>query len=172
MFSKAHMGAVWWPVDFTEYDADGKETKQRVMFQFRPFTSAEKADRDRARYESMREGARTKATEATASAVAADSSLTSDQLSLIAIESLLSTLEKSIQAAESDREELAGRILDWRVKSVDKEPVPFDRELLADVLQEGRYYTPISQAFLDCCAGAVRKNSSPGLAGSQGQVRA
>lgn len=172
MFSKANLGLVWWPVALQEYDEQGALVENKAMFLFRPFTAKQLAERQRLAIERIRTAVDSVAAPAAGGEQSADAAQTAQRIASSTVDQLLAGIDEKLKARDEDTAELAARVIDWRVKTADGDPVPFDREFLAELLQHGQYYVPISEAFEACSQGALRKNSSPGPAGAAAQVQA
>lgn len=169
MFSQAQRGLVWWPVELVQFDEDGNEIKITIRLLFRPFTRKELHERQSAALKRGVEAARRlqeaagpaeDGTPATVESITADST-----------DRLLAQVMQRFEVEDRDVEELVQRTHDWRGVKEGEEAVPFARDFLRDLLAESWFYRPVAAAFEACSEGAVRKNSSPGPAGSRGPAQ-
>lgn len=165
MFSKAHLGRVWWPVKITQYDEAGEAVETTIRMQFEPYTRAQRAERQKAVMLRANEALRELKAEVDLGRDA-DDTATAERIGVEATDRVISRMEQAMAATEADIAEVIARTHDWRGAQDGETAVPFSRELLADLMAFDAFARPVLDAFNACCEGAVRKNSAPGHAGT------
>ena len=167
MFTKAHLGRVWWPVTLTQYDEAGEPVETNIRLLLEPLTRAERAKRQKAAVQTAH-AALLELREQVDLTQPADDNASVERLGVDATERVMAQLERSLAATEADIELITRRIHDWRGPQDGDKPIPFSRELLADLMHWDSFAQPVLAAFNEACEGAVRKNSKPGPAGTPG----
>jgi hypothetical protein len=164
MFSKASIGHVWTTIEFVNEDADGNEKKQQARFLIHPLPRREFQAKRRERHQAA-SAAADEAAAAISRGIAGESKAP-DLIAQESIARLISHIDTKLESDEADVEMLCARTYDWRLKDEEGNDVPFSRDFLKDLLAYDAFFIPYATRFGECCAGATRKNSSPGPAGS------
>lgn len=164
MFTKAGLGRVWWPVTLTQYDEAGELVETTIRLLFEPYTRAQRAARQKAVMQRASEAMRD-LREDTDLGRPADDNATAERIGEAATDRVIARMEEAFAAGEQDIAEVIARTHDWRGPQEGDKEIPFDPDLLADLMAWDAFAKPVLEAFNACCEGAVRKNSGPGHAG-------
>lgn len=166
MFTKAHIGRVWWPVTMVRYDEAGERVETTLRLLFEPLTRAERNERQRAALLKASDSLRDLRA-STDLALPADDTTSSARIGEEATEKVMARLDDVFAATEEDVITVIKRTHDWRGVREEgaSEDLPFSRELLADLMAHEIFARPVLAGFAEASEGAVRKNSEPGHAG-------
>lgn len=165
MFSKAQIGLVWWPVTLAQYDDAGELVETTIRVLFKPLTRAERNERQRAILMRTSDALRELRAEADITRPASDDA-SIERIGDDATARVLERIDAAFEATEEDVQLVIERTHDWRGPQDGDTPVPFSRELLADLMRGDLFAKPMLEAFSAASEGAVRKNSKPGPAGT------
>jgi hypothetical protein len=166
MFTKAHIGRVWWPVTLAQYDEAGDRVETTIRLLFQPLTRAERNQRQREALAKATDSLRDLRAETDLSRPA-DDSTSAARIGEEATEKVMARLDGVFAATEEDVLTVIARTHDWRgLRDEANADIPFSPEFFADLMAHEIFARPVLSAFAEASEGAVRKNSEPGHAGT------